>query len=329
MKGRETSRVMNGNLLRIAFAIAFLGGLTSCGKPPSDRVQGYVEGEFVYVASPLAGQLEKLNVERGKLLQKGDLLFELESVAEKAVRDEADRRLVQSNATLADARKGRRPTEIESLEAQLNQSQAALILSGAELARHEKLAKTGATSVHDFDLARSSNDQNVNRVAQIEADLKTAGLGLREDQVAALDAEVRAREAILARAEWDLSQKRQTAPQNALVFDTLYREGEWIAPGKPVVVLLPPANIKVRAFVPQARVSLIHAGDNVRVFVDGVNGPFTGTVSFISPQAEYTPPVIYSRESREKLVFMIEVRFDEGAAAKLHPGQPVEVVFGE
>jgi HlyD family secretion protein len=303
--------------------------LSACPESSPDRSQGYVEGEFVYVASPLAGQLEKLAVERGAQVKKGDILFELENVAEQAARNESERRLALAKATLEDARKGKRPSEIQSVEAQLGQAHAALELSMQELARQDKLAKTGATAATDLDKARSTNDQNINRVAQLEADIKTAKLGSRDDMVAAAEAEVHAREAALAKAEWDLAQKRQDATQDGLVFDTLYREGEWVAAGKPVVVLLPPPNMKVRAFVPQAKSSTIHPGDKVLVYVDGVSAPFEGKVTYISPQAEYTPPVIYSRESREKLVFMIEARFDDATAAKLHPGQPVDVEFGK
>ena len=138
---------------------------------------------------------------------------------------------------------------------------------------------------------------------------------------------MRAQEAALAKAEWDLSQKRRSAARDSLVFDTLYREGEWVAAGRPVVALLPPQNIKVRAFVPETRIATIHIGDRVRVAVDGIGEPFTGKVSYISPRAEYTPPVIYSREARSKLVFMIEAVFDPKTAENLHPGQPVDVFF--
>ena len=136
---------------------------------------------------------------------------------------------------------------------------------------------------------------------------------------------MRAQEAALAKAEWDLSQKRQNACQTGLVYDTLFCQGEWVSAGRPVVVLLPPANIKVRAFVPEMRIGAVHLGQEARVRVDGVAEPFLGHVTYISSQAEYTPPVIYSRESRSKLVFMIELRFDPEAAARLHPGQPVDV----
>jgi HlyD family secretion protein len=299
-----------------------------CGDSgPGSRVQGYVEGEFVHVASPLAGQLETLSVRRGELVKKGDPMFALECGLETAARDEANLRLAQGRAGLEDARKGRRPTELESMEAQLKQARAALTLSEQEFKRQEDLYRRDVSSADVFDRARSVRDQDQNRVAQLEADLKTAQLGSREDQVAAAEANVRALEASLARAEWSLSQKRQGAPQDGMVFDTLYEKGEWVAAGRPVVVLLPPANIKVRAFVPETRVGTIHPGDGARVYVDGVGQSFPGKVAFISPQAEYTPPVIYSQESRGKLVFMVELRFDPVTAAKLHPGQPVGVEF--
>jgi HlyD family secretion protein len=92
---------------------------------------------------------------------------------------------------------------------------------------------------------------------------------------------------------------------------------------------LPPAYVKVRAFVPEGRVGAIRVGGPARVTVDGVAEPFAGAVTFVSPKPEYTPPVIYSRESRDKLVFMIEISFPPDVAAKLHPGQPVDVKFGD
>jgi HlyD family secretion protein len=312
----------------VAGALLMLCHLAGCSRAESDRVQGYVEGEFVYVASPLAGALESLYVQRGAQVKTGDALFALDSTPERAARDEAERRLMQARANLEDARKGKRPTEIASIEAQLRQARAALVLSERDLRRQEQISTSGAGAAQDLDRARSLYDQDRQRVAQLEADLKTAQLGSRIDQIEAAQAEVRAREATLARAEWDLAQKRQNAPQPGLVSDTLYREGEWVAAGKPVVVLLPPQNIKVRAFVPQTRFGALKVGQPVRVYVDGVAEPYLGKVTFLSPQAEYTPPVIYSQESRAKLVFMIEARFDNETAVNLHPGQPVDVQFG-
>jgi HlyD family secretion protein len=293
----------------------------------SGTVQGYVEGEFVYIAAPLPGRLETLFVQRGSQVKAGEPLFELESVPEKTARDETKLRLVQLQAQVADAKKGKRPTEIESSTAQLNLARTALLFSEKELARQEKLLAARVVPLQEVDRLRSRRDQDRQRVAQLEAELGTAKLGSRSDQIAATEASMRALEAALTRSKWDLDQKRQTAPAAGLVFDILYRKGEWIAAGRPAVVLLPPQNIKVRAFVPQPLIAKIHQGDKARVTVDGVPAPFSGTVNFISPQAEYTPPVIYSRENRQKLVYMVELGFDPGTAVQLHPGQPVDVRF--
>jgi HlyD family secretion protein len=312
---------------RLGLMACGLAAFAGCNRQASDRVQGYVEGEYVYVASPFAGQVETLSVKRGAGVKPGDPLFALECGLETAARDEAERKLVQGRANLEDAKKGKRPPELESAEAQLKQARAALVLSEKEHKRQEDLHGRGVTSAEDFDRARSTRDQDDHRVHQLEADLQTAHLGSRDDQIAAADANVRALEAALAQADWNLSQKRQSSPSTGLVYDLLYQQGEWVAAGKPIVALLPPENVKVRAFVPEEKVGTIQPGGRVSVFVDGVGEPFVGKVTYISPQAEYTPPVIYSQESRKKLVFMVEARFDAATAAKLHPGQPVDVEF--
>ncbi len=318
------------SLRRLLPWLAACGLLAACGGPPPSTVQGYVEGEYVYVSSPEAGTLRALSVQRGLRVRAGDPLFALDDVPEKAARDQAAQQLAQAQATLDDLRKGKRPSEIQSAQAQLDQAQAALALAEQELARQEKLAGVpGGAARQDLDRARSTRDQDSRRVAQLQADLQTAQTGSREDQIAAAAAAVRALQAALDRADWDLSQMSQAAPAGGLIFDTLYRAGEWVAAGRPVVALLPPENVKVRAFVAEASVGAIHLGDPVSITMDGVPQPQPGKVSFISPQAEYTPPVIYSEESRGKLVFMVEAVFDAAVAANLHPGQPVDVLFHE
>ena len=319
---------MTGRMLAVGLAAAVIGfAAAGCDRPAGPGVQGYVEGEYVYVAAPAGGTLMTLSVERGAQVKTGAALFALDDTAETAARDEADRKLTQTRANLADLTKGRRPSEIASLEAQLKLAQTAAAQSERDYARLQLVGASAATTKEDLERARATRDQDRQRVAQLEADLQTAGLGAREDQVRAAEAAVRAQEAALARAEWDLSQRRQAAPKDGLVFDTLFRPGEWVPAGRPVVALLPPAYVKVRAFVPEARVGSIRVGGSARVMVDGVAEPFAGTVTFVSPKAEYTPPVIYSRESRDKLVFLVEIRFAPEAAARLHPGQPVDVEF--
>jgi HlyD family secretion protein len=313
--------------VRLTAALIALSAVAGCERLSGSSVQGYVEGEYVYVAAPAGGTLTSLSVDRGTEVEEGAPLFTLDEIAESAARDEAYRKLAQARANLTDLTKGRRPSEIASLEAQLKLAKSAAAQSEREYARLQLIGPSAATTKEDLERARATRDQDGHRVAQLQADLETARLGAREDQIRAAEATVRAQEATLARAEWDLAQRRQSAPRAGLVFDVLFRPGEWVPAGRPVVALLPPDYVKVRAFVPQARVGSLRVGGKARVMVDGVAEPFAGTVTFISPKAEFTPPVIYSRESRDKLVFMVEIRFAPEAAARLHPGQPVDVEF--
>ncbi len=306
----------------MAFALALLAG---CSLNSSKVFQGYIEGEYVYVASPLGGALTNLAVARGDELKTGQLLFELERGSEAAAVQQAEKNLAQAQAQLDDLNKGKRPTEITSLEAQVERAQANLKLSSAEFERREQLGGADVVSKEELDQARARRDADQAQFDQSKADLETARLGGREDVVRAAQDAVASQKAALDKARWSFDQKQQFAPTNAFVQDTLYRAGEWVAAGNPVVELLPPTNIKVRFFVPETVLPRIHTGQTVSVSFDGGPHAYSATVNYISTQAEFTPPVIYSRENRSKLVFMIEAKFSPADAADLRPGQPVDV----
>lgn len=314
-------------LLCFIFLAAVPALWTGCAEKPAAACQGYVEGEYVYVAAPLGGTLTNLAVARGDTVRAGQLLFALERQSEAAAMAEAERNLNQAQAELADLRKGRRPSEIDSLAAQRQHAQAALKLSDAELVRREKLGGSDVISQEELDQARAQRDADQAQVAQLTADLETARLGGRADAIQAAEAAVDAQRQAWEKARWAFDQKAQCAPAGAAVHDTLYRPGEYVAPGSPVVVLLPPENLKVRFFVPQAMLPRIHPGQNVSVKLDGAAQASAATINYISTQAEYTPPVIFSRETRANLVFMIEAKFAAGQAADLRPGQPADVVL--
>lgn len=308
-------------LLLPALAALLLAG---CSRQASTAYQGYLEGEFVYVAAPLAGQLDKLSIARGQRVEAGAMLFRLEQSAESSTLQEAAGRLRSAQARLADLRKGSRPSELAALEARLAQARAAAELSALELQRATKLHQTTVLSDDDFDRIRLNHEANTKLVAEVGAQLETAQLGGRADAIAAAEAEAAAAQAALDRAGWSVAQKTRHAPQAALVYDTLFREGEFVTAGQPVVSLLPPENIKVRFFVPEAGYAALKAGQAVKVNVTG-RPPLDARISYLSPKPEYTPPVLYNRENRSKLVFMVEAVFDVAAARDLHPGQPVDV----
>lgn len=301
--------------------------VTGCAPKKSPGYQGYLEGEFVYVAAPLAGQLEKLAVTKGTRTAAGAPLFTLEHANELAAQRQAADQLRAAEARLADARKGQRPSELATLTARLDQARAAAELSALDLTRQKNLFDTRVLAAADYDRARLTHERNLRAVEELAAQLATAGLGARTDALAAAEADVSAAAAAKTKTDWAVAQKSQSAPRAALVYDTLYREGEFVAAGNPVVSLLPAENIKVRFFVPEAEFAALTAGAIVRIAINGRPAPLEARISYLSPSPEYTPPILYNRENRSKLVFMVEAVFTDATAARdLHPGQPVDVL---
>ena len=308
--------------LGLLFAAA---GLAGCSHESAQIYQGYAEGEFVRVAAPYAGSLTTLNVQRGAQIEAGTPLFALEQDNEKAARDEATQGLKRTEAQLENLKKGKRPAELDAIVAQREQARAAMKLSEDDFARDEKLAKAGFISSQKLDAGRTALKRDREHLKELEAQLATAKLAARADEIHAAEAAVAASRATLIRADWSLAQKSVAAPVAGLVQDTLYVQGEWVPAGSPVVSLLPPQNIKVRFFVPETRIGALKTGQAVTLSCDGCAAPISAAISYISPQAEYTPPVIYSRENRGKLVFLVEARPAPINAAKLRPGQPMDV----
>jgi HlyD family secretion protein len=311
---------------RLPFVLAALALVGACSEAPPAGYGGYVEGEYVRVAAPSGGTLARLDVQRGDRVDAGAPLFVLESDQERAARAEAEARVSRAQATLANLEKGRRPPELAAVRAQLAQSQATLRASEAELERTRKLVADHFVSAQRMDDVQARRDADRARVAELEAQLTVANLPARSDEIAAARAEVKAATDALAQAQWRLDQRTQTAPVAGLVADTLYRVGEFVPTGAGVVSLLPPGNVKVRFFVPETIVATVHPGSMASVRCDGCGGPIDVRVDFIAPEAEFTPPVIYSRENRAKLVFLVEARAVKANEA-LKPGLPVEVTL--
>lgn len=312
---------MRGIRAIVVFAGAFL---TGCTAEPTGVVNGYAEGEYVYVGAPEGGWVTEVAVKRGMQVKVGDLLFTLDAEAQTAQREQVAAQLAQAQSQLANTQKGRRPDEITALEASLAQAKANLTLADADLKRTQDLRTRGFVSQSALDARQAQRDVAAQQVKQIEANLALARKGARPDEVAAAQASVDAAKAQLERADYALSQRRIRAKVAGRVEDTLRRAGEFVAPGGAVVQLLPPQNVKLRFFVPERSRAKLSIGSSVAVGCDGCPANLKARVTFIAADAEFTPPVIYSVESREKLVWMVEA-VPEGAS--LSPGQPVDVTL--
>lgn len=321
MRFRRTFMRLAPFTLAVAAALSTAG----CAHKRADTWQGYTEGRFVYVSSPESGRLDHLSVTRGETISVGDPLFQLDNEPEADGVRQAEQLLRTSQSRLTDLETGKRPAEVDVTRAQLKQALAGKKQAEQILASDEAQYRAGGIPQTDLINARSAMESSAAKVQELEASLAVDALPARNQQIRAQKEQVAADRAALANAEWKLQQKQIASPRQGLVFDTLYRRGEWVAAGNPVVELLPPENLEIRFFVPEPVMGRLRVGQSVRVNCDGCSASLNAAITFISPQNEYTPPVIYSNQNRSKLVFMVIAKPSAQKAVDLHPGQPVEV----
>ncbi|TCT06913.1 HlyD family secretion protein [Aquabacter spiritensis] len=302
------------------FALALLA---SCDAAPDDMFTGYVEGDLLFIGPQEPGRVRTLDVAEGSAVMAGQVLATLEDDIQRAELAAADATLAEARARLARAQAAQqRPEEIAILHAAERRAEAALDLARIEMERQKALVPKGAASQAALDTAQHQHDQALASLDEVRRQIDAATIAAREEDIAAAAAVLDQAEANRAAARVRLDRRALKAPADAVTQTLYYRVGELVPEGRPVAALLPPGLVKVRFFVPEAVLPQFAPGREVAVFCDGCPS-LTARVSFVSNVAEFTPPVIYSREERAKLVYLIEARPTEPSAAR--PGQPVTV----
>ncbi len=301
--------------------------LAACGDGSSSSWQGYVEGDPLLVGPKAPGQLSKLAVDSGARVEQGTLLFMLDADTVLARRDQALARRQQAEAQLEDLTKGKRPEEIAVVDAQIHEAEARYAVTQREYERLERLVATKVASVKAFDAAKGDRDVAAAELERLKRERRSQLLPGRADAVEAARRNVAAAEALLAEAETALRERSVYAPRAGAVQDVYFREGEVVAEGRPVMSILPPAGRKVMFYVPEADLARVRQGASVDIGCDNCPPGMTAKVTFVSGEAEFTPPVIFSVKTREKLVYKVEA-VPNANAASLKPGQPVDVVLG-
>lgn len=310
------------------FALMCLGPLLlfGCSGEPAGVFSGYVEGEMLFIGPTEPGRVSALLVEEGTHVMAGQEIARVEDDLQKADRDAAAAQLRQAEAQLANARSPlQRPEEIAVLEASEQRAAAALDQSRIDLDRQKALVPKGASSQANLDAAQHQFDQNQAALDEARRRIVAARIASRSQEIDAAEQAVASAKANLAAAQVRLDRRTLFSPADGAVQTVYFRVGEMVPEGRPVVSVLPPALVKVRFFVPEAQLPRVAVGETVTVTCDGCPST-TAKVSFIAAQAEYTPPVIYSREERAKLVYLVEARPTDPARAR--PGQPVNVALG-
>ncbi|MBZ9936105.1 HlyD family efflux transporter periplasmic adaptor subunit [Mesorhizobium sp. BR1-1-16] len=312
---------------RAATAAALLGFLAGCGNgSASPTVQGYVEGDFVRIGPEAIGRLVSLSVAKGQQVAAGAPLFKLDDRDERAALSQAEAERAAAAANLDDLTSGKRPEEIAVLQAQLDEAEAQQQAAQKTYTRNQALETRAVSSAAALDQARADLDAANARVDAATRNLAVARLPARPDVIDAARQTLSAREAAVAAAKTRLARRAIAAPASGLVDDTLFRVGEMVPAGSPVVSLLPPENRKVVSFLAEPQRAAVHPGDRVTLSCDGCAPGLAATVTRMASSAEFAPPVIYSTASRAKLVYRIEAR-PEGDALSLAPGQPLDVTL--
>jgi len=307
---------------------------TTC-LPPFPLATGYVEGEYVLVAPVEIAQVEKVAVRRGDRVKIGQKLVILERRDAEFAVAKATAGLDQAESKLADVSLGRRPEEIAAIKASVASARAQAVETRRELTRQKDMLARGVVAQTSFDQAETRNAVAVAAVNQLEANLAAARLPARADVIKSAEAAVAQARAARQNAVWRLSQRTLTAVSNGTVFDVIRNTGEVAGPQAPVVSILPDGAIKLRLYVPETMISAISVGTDLIVSCDGCRDSIA-TVSYVSSGPEFTPPVIYSLQNRQKLVYLIEARpgvgnviqkpdQKPGLKSGLKPGQIVNV----
>ncbi|TPM99797.1 HlyD family efflux transporter periplasmic adaptor subunit [Mesorhizobium sp. B2-1-3A] len=296
--------------------------------PTSPLAVGYVEGDYVLLAPIEVAQVEAVAVKRGDRVTPGTTVVTLESADAKIAVAQAEASLAQAQAQLADLQVGKRPEEIAALKAQVDMAKAQADDAKRKYDRAADLFKRGTGTQADYDTASATLETANAQVGQAEANLAVGGLPARPETIKAADNQVKQAQAALEQARWRLSKRTLAAPSPGRVNDVIRNPGDTAGPTAPVISMLPDGAVKLSVYIPEAAFSSVRIGSLLNVHCDGCGAGVKARVSYVSPDPEFTPPVIYSLENRQKLVYLVEAR-PEGDAGPLQPGQIVDVDLAE
>ena len=289
------------------------------------RYLGYIEGETTLVAPPVAGRLVTRPFERGDRVKKGDTLFAIDTTLAEEEVARAKASLAEAQARHTNLLTGKRSEEQDVIRAQRQEVEATLAAAEADHARQHELMVKKIVSRQVYDQKATEVAELRARVAALAAKERVGNLAARPQEIDAAEALVAQQRALLARARTELAELAPVAPEDALIENTLFNVGEWVPAGAPIVSLLPDFRIKLRFFIPETDMAKTRAGVRVRFGCDGCPPDLGATVTYVSPRAEYTPPIIYAQGTRARLVYLVEARTDPTVKHPLQPGMPISV----
>lgn len=297
------------------------------GVAPGQSWNGYVEADYVYVAAASGGVIETIAVREGETVAAGDLLFVLRQDQQVALLRAAEARIAVAVANAQNLSTGSRVEEVEVIRASLGKAQADLALAETTLSRSEKLAAEGLTPEAKVEQDRATLASARAQVAQLEAQLAVAELPARDPVQVAAEANLLAARADADKARSDLADRTVRSPLGGQVERVYFRAGEMAAAGTPIAALQPEDALKIKFYVAESDRPRLVLGEQVAISCDGCAEGLFATLTYFASDPQFTPPVIYSRDERNRLSFLVEATLGDGAV--LQPGQPVTVALSK
>jgi HlyD family secretion protein len=299
----------------VLIAAAFLAWrlLAPSREPPT--LSGYIEGEALFLAAPVAGTLTSLAATEGQRVAAGAPLFTIDPATLSAQGEQARARIAEAGTQIAAAQATVQQAESEAAAAAADADKAKRDLNRLLAVRRIDPA---AVAGKDVDAAQAALREANARLAAARD-----SAAARRSQVGAARAQQDQARGGAREVQIRVGQLSPSAPGPASVEDVFFRPGEWVAANQPVLALLPDSQVKVRFFVPEREVARYRPGRTIRFACDACPSGLSARITYVSPRPEFTPPIIYSRDSRDRLVFMVEARPDR--PRRLMPGLPVDV----
>ncbi len=271
--------------MRFILLLCYVMLLSACKEEPP-HYNGYIDADLIYLSSNYNGRLAHLNVRRGDVIQQNQLLFKVEQQT--------------NNFSVTMSR-----LKEQELQAQKDELEHQKEYDVLNYQRIIKMRKKDAASQNDLEVAHTS-------------------LEVLNDKLAALDLQIKNQRVSVQEQEWERSRKEGYAPQEGIIFDSYLVQGEYAQAGQPIVSLITPQQMKVIFFIPEPELKNTALQEKVTIY-SGTQQIGRATINYISSMAQYTPPIIYSRENSHNLVFRVEGRIDNPDLKQLHLGQPISL----
>ena len=339
IRGRSRPRAGVTRAIRLSGILLPLVLVGCQAQGPTDhvRVTGHVEATEVQVASEVGGRLLELAVDEGTRVTTGDLIARLDTRDAELALQRLRAERAQADAQVRLLRAGSRPEDVQlavaqsqAADAEIAAAEADLTSADADLERYEALLNANAGSRKQRDDARARRDMARSRLNATrerahagQETLARVKAGSRPQEIEAGDARLAAVDAQIAQLQKQITDARVIAPVAGLVTQKLVDRGELISPHVPLVVVTDLDHAWAELFVDEPVVPRLRLGQPATVFTDAGGDGVPGTVTFISPKAEFTPRNVQTAAERSRLVYRIKVSVDN-AKGVLKQGMPVE-----